>query len=152
MNDKLKIITLGIAVICIAPLLITNQIETKESHGIKDIKKEENKNSYLAVFNFSQENLNLNHEFVQYKIIFHENTTVNYKYFLRFRVQDLHSHYYFIALTDGKKGVMEREVEGKFYETPLLSYSMIPSGILMDINITPSCFRQLCRETKRKIQ
>ena len=135
MSDKLKIITLGIAVICIAPLIITNQNETKETQKVKDTLLEENENLYLSSFNFSQKKLNLDHELVQYKIIFHENTTVNYKYFLKYRIKDLHPHYYFIAFTDGKKGIMEREVEGKFYETPLLGYSMIPSGILMDLNL-----------------
>ncbi len=135
MNDKLKIITLGIAVICIAPLIITNQNETKETNNIQETLKEENENLYLSSYNFSQKKLNLDHEFVQYKIIFHENTTVNYKYFLKYRIKDLHPHYYFITFTDGKKGIMEREVEGKFYETPILGYSMIPSGILMDLNL-----------------
>jgi hypothetical protein len=135
MSDKLKIITLGIAVICIAPLIISTENEKEEPQNMDDIKKEGNENSYLTSFNFSQKKFNLDHEFVQYKILFHENTTIDYEYFLKFRVKDIQPHYYFLAFTDGKKAVMEREVDGKFYETPLLGYSMIPSGILMDLNL-----------------
>ena len=134
MKDKLKIITLGIAVICIAPLIITNQDSMEECQKVDNSLQNENKTDYLSSFNFSQKTLRLNHEFVQYKIKFYKNTTVEYKYFLKFRVKDLHPLYYFIMFTDGKKGVMKRKMGGKNYEAPIIGHSIIPSGILLDIN------------------
>ncbi len=135
MKDRLKIISLGLAVMCIVPLLITNQYENE-----KCIEDENTNNScetieYLSNYNFSQKSLQLEKEFVQYKIKFYENTTVDYEYFLKFRVKDLHPLYYFIVFTDGKKGVMKRKIDGKFYEAPIIGQSMIPLGILLDINL-----------------
>lgn len=134
MNDKLKIITFGIAVICIVPLII-NQKQNEENHKIENSIHEEEKVFYESSYNFSQKKICLDHEFVQYKIKFHENTTIKYKYFLRFRVKDLHPCYYFTIFTDGKKGVMNREIEGKFYDAPIVGYSMVPTGLLMDLNL-----------------
>jgi hypothetical protein len=40
-----------------------------------------------------------------------------------------------IIFTNGTKGIMKREIDGKFYETPILGYGMIPSNIFIDINL-----------------
>ena len=134
MNNRSKIITLGLAVICIIPLIITNKNQSNGVNEIENLNHNDNTTYYLSGYNFSQKTLKLDHEFVQYKIKFHKNTTVSYEYFLKFRVKDLHPLYYLIIFTDGKKGVMKREINGKFYEAPIIGHSMIPSGILLDIN------------------
>jgi hypothetical protein len=135
MKDHLKVISIGLALICIIPLIIINEPQNEEINEIDDTFENNESENYLNNFNFSQKNLRLNKEFVQYKIKFHKNTTVNYDYFLSFRVKDLNPLYYFIVFTDGKKGVMKRKIDGRFYEAPIIGHSIIPSGIILDINL-----------------
>jgi len=134
MKDGLKLISLGLAVICIIPLIITNDNHNEDCIELDDTVDIKEKIDFISNYNFSQKSLQLDKEFVQYKIKFYENTTVDYEYFLKFRVKDLHPLYYFIVFTDGKKGVMRRKIDGKFYEAPIIGHSIIPSGIIFDIN------------------
>ena len=117
-------------------ILITNQENPIDFNETKNIINEVKYNeSYLSFFNFSQKTLNLDHEFIQYKIKFYENSTINYNYFLRFFIKEIHPHYYMIIFTNGSKGIMKREINGKFYDAPILGYGMIPGNIFIDINL-----------------
>ena len=136
MNILIKIISLGIGAICIAPWVITNQENPIDFNETKNIINEVKYNeSYLSFFNFSQKTLNLDHEFIQYKIKFYENSTINCNYFLRFFIKEIHPHYYMIIFTNGSKGIMRREINGNFYDAPILGYGMIPGNIFIDINL-----------------
>jgi len=135
MKDSLKLVTLGLAVVCIVPFIISSHDQIYEKNEIENLNHNCNKTDYLLSYNFSQKSIKLDQEFIQYKIKFFKNATVNYDYFLKFRVKDLHPIYYFIIFTDGKNGVMEREFNGKLFETPIMGHSMIPLGILLDINL-----------------
>ena len=59
--------------------------------------------NYIKIY---QENLNLDHEVIQYKILFHENDTITFNSYVSYILTDNKPVAYFILLTDGETNII----------------------------------------------
>lgn len=90
----------------------------------------------VAWFNLSsvlvveQDAMNLNHEVVQYRIVFHDDTMVNISVFMALQQtgEDYEQMCSFIMLTDGNRSVFGDEYQYFFIND-------VPSGSIVDLNV-----------------
>jgi hypothetical protein len=127
-----KITAFGILIIIVVPLLFlinTNTIhqDAPASTISSDIEKEDGLYSNHIIVD--QKELRLNHEVIQYKVIFHENDTINVSASLMLQQsgQDFRPRACLLILTDGTASIFEES------NVSLLFY--IPSAILFDTTI-----------------
>lgn len=130
MNAKIK--AFGIVVIIMTPLLLFINAST-EPHvapvaaNIPDTKQDINLSNARIIID--QKELTLNHEVIQYKIIFHENDTINVSASLLLQQtgKDFDPMACLFILTNGTDSIFEKSKISFLYN--------VPSGILFDTTI-----------------
>lgn len=95
--------------------LITTPIEDTNSDS-----------NYENSIQITQERLQLNHEYIQYKIAFHENASIKFKLDMKYVLIDSEPVFYCIYLTDGEKILTNNTV---------MLMGSEPAGTLLDITI-----------------
>jgi hypothetical protein len=130
MNPKITVS--GIVVIVVIPLLFF--INTNTDHNITPLiennsENEPEDNHYQSLISIDQNELRLNHEVIQYKVIFHENDTINVSASLVLQQlgKDFEPQACLLILTNGTASVFKKSnVSFLFY---------VPSPILFDVTI-----------------
>lgn len=137
MHPALKVIS--IAIMCLTPLMFTNsgeiskEVIVEESEIVESVVE-----TYEHYIKIDQSNLKLDHEVVQYKIIFHENDTVDFFGRVRYRIVEVEPVAYFLCLTDGKKNLVNITL---FIHEPIggkLRYKLLNVGQTNDVNTIES--------------
>ena len=131
MTLLVKLITIFVtSVLCTAPLMFFDSEEPSlQESEIDNLKTQPYKEADECCLDISQRDLCLNHEVVQYKILFHDNTTVKVRGRIAYIIRDLKPVAYLFYLTDG--------------ETRLVNFSYCiqnPVGTLLDVTTKSNHF------------
>ncbi len=124
------IVTLATAALCIVPLIFTGSDEPSIQEIVVENKVNPDVETYEDTIALDQSELCLDHEVIQYNIVFHVNATVKVDGCIGYIIRDLQPVAYLFYLTDG--------------EQLLVNYSYcahVPSGTILDITTRRNHFK-----------
>lgn len=130
MTPIIKVIaTLATAAMCLVPFSFTGSDEPPLQEPVTEEYVEPTE-AYNNIIEIDQSELHLDHEVIQYKILFHNTTTVKVDGRVAYIIRDLNPVAYLFYLTDGEKKLVNCSF-----------FTRVPAGTILDITTRRNHFK-----------
>ena len=109
---KIKILTITVIIIILLSILtfsiVTKDNQTENKTMTKNTEEQINTKQYTNTIEITQQEIQLDYEVIQYKIIFHEDDTINVYLYGQILSKSLGEKLFLISITDGRDSIIQK--------------------------------------------